>query len=1012
MNEEEVKARVILPWLYSRGLSPDELALETSFSLRIGTNTVVIGGRHEKTHQRARLDILVLRRGINLLVIEVKEPSEQLSDDDRDQAISYARLLHPVAPLALVTNGAEFQLYDVLTKDRLTPENTRFPDGTSLALPDEMRLEALQLFFDVSSGNLALFAGAQAERTMQPLFGRPDEYAAVYIPETHVEREELTGAARAFLNGARPLFVLAGESGMGKSCAMIDLAGTLANEGYPALFFRGALIQGDILDEIAEEVEWAFGPQRGSIDTLRRLAQKSGDKPLIVMVDGVEDWPFPAKVQNLVSLAAHAVGLNFRLVVSSKTTSWEPFIYALGSRTGIDQTIHGASEKRGFSAQAQPFSPREFFRAVDKLRKAYGIEGGGFDPAALHEARSSPFMLRLMFQVKAAEPHASEARSIGLHPGRMAFDSGEFFETYLRIAARRTGQEEVAISALIAIARTLYENDQEWVEEQALRSSLGLTIIHQLPAALFDQRLLIGAGSPGLRRIGFGFGLLRNYIIAFHVRRWPTMSLDDFAREVADVAPSGLRAELLSFYYPFAPDAQKRIIDAPVRMNALDYLRKYIALIDEFPSLRDSFEPLTLGRIGFAGELQFPPRIGMYGFRPLSEGDDDTLLIPVAGDEHSVRLMVAGVTAPHLFGFVQGFRSAVSAEEIRGSEIADQLDEMVKRGRLNEAAMPELAEELIACVLKSHQFFASFVDQNTRRVRYPVDLTEVATALRREFFSRHFRDEAVEAKRHRGEIKETWRDTTVSYSPSLRPDEEQQVVVRVEAALRAGEDVKMRAHYIDLERLKSRLQRALEARRERGPRLTAPVLPLRDELAQSRREPVPLDTVKEHCRLVLELALRGYRQMIETNFPNLRDHFALYRRGPNRAILALDPGFSAGEGRSFLAFCKSITGADEVIVCDISQASVDYESDTVATPDGAQPYLVVRHPVFGEFLHGGHHGGLMDYDCSESVLRRMIYGWIQDDFHTVKDGLSNTAKIIRRHRRATHAPGSSPASLS
>ena len=69
MNEEEVKARIILPWLLELGLAPEELALETSFSLRIGTNSVVIGGRRGKVRQRARLDILVRRRGVNLLVI-------------------------------------------------------------------------------------------------------------------------------------------------------------------------------------------------------------------------------------------------------------------------------------------------------------------------------------------------------------------------------------------------------------------------------------------------------------------------------------------------------------------------------------------------------------------------------------------------------------------------------------------------------------------------------------------------------------------------------------------------------------------------------------------------------------------------------------------------------------------------------------------------------------------------------------------------------------------------------
>jgi len=991
MNEEEVKVRIILPWLQDHGLAPDELALETSFSLHIGTNAVVIGGRRGKTRQRARLDILVRRRGMNLLVIEVKERSELLSEDDRDQAISYARLLHPVTPFALVTNGKDFQLYDTLTKESITPENTRFPDGATLVLPDEARLEALRLFFGVSPENLTMFARAQADRVMEPLFGGPADYAAVYIPKTHVEREELTAAARAFLSGARPLFVLAGESGMGKSCVMIDLAHTLAEEGYPVLFFRGALLQGNILDEIAGEVEWAFGAQRGSIDTLRRLAANSGGKPLIVMIDGLEDWPFPARVQNLVSLVSHTRALNVRLIVSCKTASWEPFTFALGSRTGIESAIHGAAAGRGFSAHVGPFSPREFFRAVDKHRKAYGIEGGGFDPAAMRVARTSPFMLRLMFQVKAAEPRAGEARSSGGDPGRMSFDSTGYFETYLRLACRRTGQEEVSVSALIATARILFENDQEWVEEQSLRAALGLRITEQLPPALFEQRLLIGAGAPGLRRIGFGFGLLRNYIIAFHVRRWPAMPSDDFAREFVGALPSGLRAELLNFYYPFAPDAQKRLVDAPVRTHALDYLQKYIALIDEFPALRDSFAPLTRGRIGLAGELRFPPRIGMYGFRPIGDRDEEILLIPGdTSDEHSVRLFVAGVDAPHYFGFVDGFRTAVSADQIWGSEVVNQLEAMVKKGRLNEAAAPELAEELIACVLTSHKFFARFVDAKTRRVCYPVDLVEVTTALRREFLYSHFRDEAIEEKRRRGEIKEEWRGTIVSYSANLRPDEEKQVVARVEAALSSGEQVKMRAHYIDLERLKARLEKALEARRARGPRLTGPVLPLRDELAAASRrgEDLSLDKIKEHCRRVLDLALHGYRRMIETNFPKLTERFRLYHRGPVRAILAIDPGFAAGSGHSFLAFCESRSGSDEVIVCDLGEARLDLYSDTVTTPDGPQPYLSARWPVIGEFLDGRHYGG-MEYDCDGSVLRRWIYRWIQEDFRVVKEGLRN-----------------------
>jgi hypothetical protein len=96
----------------------------------------------------ARLDILVRRRGLNLLVIEVKEDAAELSERDRDQAISYARLLHPIAPFALVTNGRDFCLFDVVTGKQL-PAETSLPEGTAIVLPDESRLEALRLFFDV-----------------------------------------------------------------------------------------------------------------------------------------------------------------------------------------------------------------------------------------------------------------------------------------------------------------------------------------------------------------------------------------------------------------------------------------------------------------------------------------------------------------------------------------------------------------------------------------------------------------------------------------------------------------------------------------------------------------------------------------------------------------------------------------------------------------------------------------------------------------------------------------------
>ena len=68
MNEEEVKTRLILPWLQDIGVATDELKLEISFSIRIGTNIIKIGDPTRPREQRARLAILVGRGDRNLLM--------------------------------------------------------------------------------------------------------------------------------------------------------------------------------------------------------------------------------------------------------------------------------------------------------------------------------------------------------------------------------------------------------------------------------------------------------------------------------------------------------------------------------------------------------------------------------------------------------------------------------------------------------------------------------------------------------------------------------------------------------------------------------------------------------------------------------------------------------------------------------------------------------------------------------------------------------------------------------
>jgi hypothetical protein len=91
VNEETVKNSVIVPFFTSLGFSPSEIEYETSFSIKLGKNAYAIDGAKERAS--GRLDILFKRNGENLFVVETKAQGHKITELDRTQAISYARLL-------------------------------------------------------------------------------------------------------------------------------------------------------------------------------------------------------------------------------------------------------------------------------------------------------------------------------------------------------------------------------------------------------------------------------------------------------------------------------------------------------------------------------------------------------------------------------------------------------------------------------------------------------------------------------------------------------------------------------------------------------------------------------------------------------------------------------------------------------------------------------------------------------------------------------------------------------
>ena len=117
-NEETVKNNVIIPFLQQIGFAPNELEFENNFKIQLGRGVYNVKGEQSK-EANGRLDILCKRDGKNLFVIELKAEGIELTDDDKKQGISYARLLDPIAPYGLLSNGDESILYETITGEKV-----------------------------------------------------------------------------------------------------------------------------------------------------------------------------------------------------------------------------------------------------------------------------------------------------------------------------------------------------------------------------------------------------------------------------------------------------------------------------------------------------------------------------------------------------------------------------------------------------------------------------------------------------------------------------------------------------------------------------------------------------------------------------------------------------------------------------------------------------------------------------------------------------------------------------
>ncbi len=111
-SEFDVQSKVVVPYLKAAGYE----------DTKRGTT---IWHQHPITAQQGRerrtifADVVVQVNGRPVIVVDAKSPRQHLTDNDREQVISYARLLSNIAPIAALCNGHSWRVFDSISKKQL-----------------------------------------------------------------------------------------------------------------------------------------------------------------------------------------------------------------------------------------------------------------------------------------------------------------------------------------------------------------------------------------------------------------------------------------------------------------------------------------------------------------------------------------------------------------------------------------------------------------------------------------------------------------------------------------------------------------------------------------------------------------------------------------------------------------------------------------------------------------------------------------------------------------------------
>jgi len=345
-----------------------EVTHQIQFTIRLGHQDIAIDGR-KGWEKKGRLDILLSAEAGHVAVLELKRPGLDLTNEDRDQGLSYARLLTPMPPLVIVSNGATTNFFTTIDGAPWAPKDVteevfaKLVSGAAASAAHD-RDDAIRSLLGSDPNIWAAFLRAYTSQALAKRTGDLRDFNAPFARGFSVERS-VASRVLGRLRKKMPAVVVVGPPLSGKSVVLKQCCEKMSVGSLVPLYIDASSARHGPLRLLSSIfVKHLFSAT--SLDQVRQWLSTSlralqGDTRLVLLLDELVPDLNDTWLGDLDELLALGEASPLSVVLALDPNTWQ----ALSVRPG-----RSAKTELGRRAEVIPLdllTDREFSSAMELL---------------------------------------------------------------------------------------------------------------------------------------------------------------------------------------------------------------------------------------------------------------------------------------------------------------------------------------------------------------------------------------------------------------------------------------------------------------------------------------------------------------------------------------------------------------------------------------------------------------------------------------------------------------------